>query len=243
MAEPIFIDVAVFIAVAAGSSAWARAPYSESELRSQETSDDAKVRELRNQEITQLRIALGRRSPANRRADLYMRLAEIYVEAYRADYLLEGRVHEKRLERGQEDRFIDHSHSRPNLAAGIKACNEILRLRIPDGGLQHLPCQAIEVGMIHSHDRLSSCSAHVYRLEKVGCCCTRHPWRAPAVHICGPGAMTLVGIVRLIERMQVQLVQAASWGMSGWGIGTCEPAALRLDTVDRQIAARPHNAW
>ena len=105
--------------------------YSESELRALETSDESKIRELRHDEITQLRIALGRHAPSNRRADLYLRLAEIYIEAYRADYILEGRVHEKRLERGESDKFIDHSHSRPNLSAGITACKEILSFHIP----------------------------------------------------------------------------------------------------------------
>lgn len=105
--------------------------YQASELRSVETSDEGKIRELRQQEVTQLRIALGRRSPNNRRADLYLRLAEIYLEAYRADYILEGRVHEKRLEKGQPDRLIDHSHSRPSLGLGIQACKEILSFRIP----------------------------------------------------------------------------------------------------------------
>jgi hypothetical protein len=105
-------------------------PYSEAELRSLETPEETKIRELRRDEITQLRIALGRHAPNNRRADLYLRLAEIYIEAYRADYILEGRVHEKRLERGEVDKEIDHSHSRPNLNAGIAACKEILSYRI-----------------------------------------------------------------------------------------------------------------
>ena len=52
--------------------------YTEQDLLAQEKSDDSKIRELREQEVTQLRIALGRRSPTNRRADLYLRLAEIY---------------------------------------------------------------------------------------------------------------------------------------------------------------------
>ena len=78
--------------------------YSESEIRSVETPDEVRIRDLRRDEITQLRIALGRHAPSNRRADLYLRLAEIYIEAYRSDYLLEGRVHDKRLERGQPSR-------------------------------------------------------------------------------------------------------------------------------------------
>lgn len=123
-----------FIALGSGAApraAHAGAPYSEAELKSSESADEAKIRELRQDEITQLRIALGRRSPGNRRADLYLRLAEIYLEAYRADYLLEGRAHEKRLERGQPDKGIDHSRSRPHLLAGIQACKEILSFRIP----------------------------------------------------------------------------------------------------------------
>jgi tetratricopeptide (TPR) repeat protein len=113
------------------AAAASHAPYSESELRGLETSDEAKLRSLRNDEVTQLRIALGRHAPANRRADLYLRLAEIYIEAYRADYLLEGRVHERRIERGESDPAIDHSHSKPHLKSGIEACKAIVGFNIP----------------------------------------------------------------------------------------------------------------
>ena len=105
--------------------------YSDSELRSTETTDEAKIRQLRDEEITQLRIALGRREPAHRRADLYFRLAEIYLEAYHSTFLLEGRVHEKRLEKGDTDKYIDRGHSRPYLTGGIAACQEIVNLGIP----------------------------------------------------------------------------------------------------------------
>lgn len=110
---------------------WAKGPYSDNELRRAEKSDESRIRELREQEITQLRIALGRRSPQNRKADLYLRLAEIYLEAYRMTYLLEGRVHDHKLEKGEEDKTIDHSHSRPNLSKAVQACNEIVKFRIP----------------------------------------------------------------------------------------------------------------
>ncbi len=109
----------------------ALAAYSETELRSLEGQEEAQIRNLREQEITQLRITLGRRLGANRRADLYFRLAELYVEGYRAAYLLEGKVHEKRLNQGKEDRFTDHSYSKPFLSKAIQACNEILKLKIP----------------------------------------------------------------------------------------------------------------
>jgi tetratricopeptide (TPR) repeat protein len=106
------------------------APYSPSEIAAVQTDDEAKVREIRTQEVTQLRIALGRRLPQNRRADLYFRLAEIYLEAYRMEFLLEGRAHEKRIERGVPDKFIDRGRSKPYLGMGIKACQDILRLGI-----------------------------------------------------------------------------------------------------------------
>ncbi|MGZ3687728.1 MAG: tetratricopeptide repeat protein, partial [Bdellovibrionota bacterium] len=109
---------------------YARSAYSDQELRSAESPDEAKIRDLRGQEINELRIALGRHPGTSRRADLYFRLAEIYVEAYRMEFLLEGRVHEKRLERGTEDKLIDRSHSKPYLSSGIKACQEILGFHI-----------------------------------------------------------------------------------------------------------------
>ena len=89
---------AVLLTLAAASplSAYAKGAYSEQELQSLEKPDETQIRQLRDQEVNQLRIALGRRSPSNRRADLYLRLAEIYLESYRAEFLLEGRVHERR---------------------------------------------------------------------------------------------------------------------------------------------------
>ena len=111
-------------------SAWAASAYSDVELKSTRTENEKNVDELRDQEINQLRIALGRRIPTNRRADLYVRLAEIYLEAYRMEFLLEGRVHEKRLANGQVDPIIDRGHSKPYVSLGIKACEDIIHLGI-----------------------------------------------------------------------------------------------------------------
>lgn len=107
------------------------APYSTSEIRSVETSDEAKIRELRDQEINQLRVVLGRNVSKNRRADLYFRLAEVYLEAYRMTFILEGRVHEKRLSSRVKDDRMDRSQSRPFLKLGIKACQDLVRQKIP----------------------------------------------------------------------------------------------------------------
>jgi tetratricopeptide (TPR) repeat protein len=110
---------------------YVKSAYSEQELLSLEKPEETQVRQLRDQEVNQLRIALGRRSPSNRRADLYLRLAEIYLESYRAEFLLEGRAHEKRVEAGKRDPLIDRAHSKTYLFSGIKACKEILSFNIP----------------------------------------------------------------------------------------------------------------
>ncbi|HUP56011.1 MAG TPA: tetratricopeptide repeat protein, partial [Bdellovibrionota bacterium] len=126
------------LASLAGGTAEARSPYSEGELRAVESQDEAKVRELREQEITQLRIVLGRRQPVNRQADLYFRLAEIYLEGYHAAFLLEGRAHERRLEKGIEDKLIDRTHSVPFLRNGIKACQEVIKTGIAYEKMDHI---------------------------------------------------------------------------------------------------------
>ncbi|OFZ04155.1 MAG: hypothetical protein A2070_14665 [Bdellovibrionales bacterium GWC1_52_8] len=118
-------------------SVFARA-YSDSEIRQVEMGNESKIREIRDQEITQLRIALGRRSPVNRRADLYFRLAEIYIEAYRMTFLLEGRVHENRLAANQEDKFIDRTHSKPFLELAIRSSKDVLSLKIPYNKLDQI---------------------------------------------------------------------------------------------------------
>jgi len=123
----------IFILFFACSITWEQSTfaYTQSELREQETSKEEKIRELRDQEINQLRIALGRRIAKNRRADLYYRLSELYLEAYRTAFLLEGRVHEAKIASGKSDRRLDRSYSKPYLSKGIQAAEEVLKLKIP----------------------------------------------------------------------------------------------------------------
>jgi tetratricopeptide (TPR) repeat protein len=125
-ARRLTVVVATLLAGVASSALARAAAYSDAEIHAIETPDEVKIRELRDQEVTQLRIALGRRSPTNRRADLYFRLAELDLEAYHAEYELEGRAHDARLAAKQPDEHIDHTRSRPFLTAGIKACKEIV---------------------------------------------------------------------------------------------------------------------
>lgn len=104
--------------------------YPPAEMAAVRTPDENRIRELRTQEVIELRKTLGRRLPVNRRADLFVRLAETYLEAYRFEFLNEGRVHEKRLNEGQSEKFIDRSNSRPYLRLGIQACEEVIRTKI-----------------------------------------------------------------------------------------------------------------
>ncbi|MBL7714733.1 MAG: hypothetical protein JNL01_04640, partial [Bdellovibrionales bacterium] len=118
---PIWVAMGLVVAAIQAKWTWAR-PYSAAEIQAVESEKESQIRSLRDQEINQIRIALGRRIPNNRRADLYYRLAQLYLEAYRQEFLLEGRSHEKRRESGSKDATIDRSRSRPYLGLGIKAC-------------------------------------------------------------------------------------------------------------------------
>lgn len=105
--------------------------YSQAEIESIIAPEEAQIRELRLQEIQQLRLTLGRRQPENRRAELYYRLAELYQEGYHAEFLLEGRLHELKREQGKADRTILRARSRSYLLSGVKVCQELLALGIP----------------------------------------------------------------------------------------------------------------
>ncbi len=122
--------MAIAAVTAVGSPRALAEAYPASEMASVRTPDENKIRELRNEELVEIKKALGRRLPKNRKADLYVRLAETYLEAYRSEFLNEGRVHEKRLAAGQPDKFIDRSNSKPYLRLGIRACEEVIRLGI-----------------------------------------------------------------------------------------------------------------
>ncbi len=100
---------------------------SDVELYSFESADERKIRNLRESEIDQLTILLSRRQEKNRQAELYFRLAEIYLEAYRSTFLLEGRVHDKRIESGITGNKLDRSRSIPYLKRGVQACEQILK--------------------------------------------------------------------------------------------------------------------
>ncbi len=125
----------IFALVSMMGQAWA---YPIQELRSIESDREKQIRELREAEVNQIRITLGRRIPKNRKAELYFRLAESYLEGYHATFLLEGRVHEARLKSGRATQGINRDQSHVFLKKGIAACEELKRLRIPYGQMDRV---------------------------------------------------------------------------------------------------------
>lgn len=107
----------------------ALAGWSARDYTSVQSPTERKVESIRNEEIKAIRTALGLRNPENRKAELYLRLAELYQEAYRADFLMEGRLQELELKRNPQAKFIK-SRSVDDLKYSIGAAETILSLAI-----------------------------------------------------------------------------------------------------------------
>ena len=100
----------------------------ERDYRSIQTPKELKIEQLRNEEIRAVKIALGLRNPENRKIELYLRLSELYLEAYHADFLLEGRIQEKVLEKNPGAR-LERGRSKEDLRNGIGAAETILKFQ------------------------------------------------------------------------------------------------------------------
>jgi tetratricopeptide (TPR) repeat protein len=94
-----------------------------------QTSQEKKVEAIRNEEIRAVKSALSLRSHENRKAELFMRLAELYLEAYQADFLLEGRLHERALEKDPNAKFV-RERTISDIRFGIGAAETILSLNV-----------------------------------------------------------------------------------------------------------------
>ena len=105
-------------------SAYAAMNYS-----SVQDSKEKQIESIRNEEIHTVKLALSLRSHENRKAELYLRLAELYLEAYRADFLLEGRLQDQALKKNPEAKF-HRERSMDDLRNGIGAGEEILSLNV-----------------------------------------------------------------------------------------------------------------
>src|ERR1035437_7041703 len=90
---------------------------------------EKQIQDIRNEEIRTVKTALSLRSHENRKAELYLRLAELYLEAYQADFLLEGKLQEQALQKNPNAKFV-RERSVDDLKNGIGAAEEILSLSV-----------------------------------------------------------------------------------------------------------------
>ena len=109
----------------------------DSDYRGVQTEKELRIERLRNDEIKAVKMALGLRNPENRKAELYLRLAELYLEAYQADFLLEGRIHAKRLEKSASAKFV-RGRTHEDLRNGIGAAETILKLKVASNKLDQI---------------------------------------------------------------------------------------------------------
>jgi len=122
------IRMALLAGVFAFASGMAWGAPAERDYRSIQTPKELKIEQLRNEEIHAVKMALGLRNPENRKVELYLRLAELYLEAYHADFLLEGRIQEKGLEKNPGVR-LERGRSKEDLRYGIGAAETILKVQ------------------------------------------------------------------------------------------------------------------
>ncbi len=118
-------------ALAAEGIPHAEAGYSVREFAEHTTSQESAVDRIRDQEIKQIQLILTRPVPQEQRADLMLRLVELYTERYRFFFFKENEIWMKQVDRwmaqgGRGKRPpIDNEYSRAWITKAVKVLNEI----------------------------------------------------------------------------------------------------------------------
>ncbi|MBI2606848.1 MAG: tetratricopeptide repeat protein [Deltaproteobacteria bacterium] len=107
------------------------AGYTDAQFKSVTAPEEAQVAQVRDQEIAQIKIVLGRRFEESRRPEILLRLAELYVERYRFYFLKENEIYQKTLKAGAKPSRVDHTASREQLRQANEACRSILKSEVP----------------------------------------------------------------------------------------------------------------
>ncbi len=134
--RPFRLGLVVFTLTLGGVNA-SFAALTSQDYASVQTSKEKQVDAIRREEISTVKTALSLRSAENRHAELYLRLAELYLEAYRADFLLEGRLQEKALTHNGGAR-LERGRSVDDLRNGIGAAEQILSLNVDHSKLDQV---------------------------------------------------------------------------------------------------------
>ncbi len=104
--------------------------YTQGQFEEVTTSEETQINRVREQEIQQLKIVLGRRFAENRRPDILLRLAELYTEKYRFYFFKENQIHQNMYKQGLRPKNVNHDHSREQLHGATNACLAILKSRV-----------------------------------------------------------------------------------------------------------------
>ena len=131
------ILAALVMLISVSSPALLHASPTQSDYASVQNSKEAQIESIRNEEIRAVSTALSLRSPENRKAELYLRLSELYLEAYRADFLLEGRIQEKSLVKNPNAK-LERGRSTDDLKYGIGSAEQILSLNVDHSKLDQV---------------------------------------------------------------------------------------------------------
>ncbi len=92
-----------------------------------QTAKDKQLEMIRNEEIRTCWEALALRKEESQKAELYLRLAKSYKEAFEADFALEGRILEKNLKTDPTARF-KRERSNQNLRKGVEVAEKMLAI-------------------------------------------------------------------------------------------------------------------
>ncbi len=101
--------------------------YSQSEFQAVTSAQEKQISQIRDEEIDQIKIVINRRIQENKKPDMLLRLAELYVEKYRFYFLKENEIYQKRLKGGEKPSRVDHQASYSQLKLANQTLNEILR--------------------------------------------------------------------------------------------------------------------
>lgn len=110
-----------------GSTAFA---YSTQQFATVTSEEEEQINRVRDQEISQLKIVLGRRFAERRRPDILLRLAELYIEKYRFYFLKESEIYQAQYKQGLKPKKVDHTRSRAYLKSATNSCLAILQSKV-----------------------------------------------------------------------------------------------------------------
>ncbi len=107
-----------------------RSEYSNAQFQAVISAQEQQLERVRDEEIKQLKIVLGRRFTESRKPDLLLRLAELYVEKYRFSFFKENEIYQALLKQGQKPKYVNHTVSYSYLKFATDICRSIIKSKV-----------------------------------------------------------------------------------------------------------------